>query len=93
MTRPTIECDHCGEVGHQWRQHPEARADVRAWERELQREGEPMTTAEMRSHAETAVMADLERRGTAWLDGPSAAQLRSRERLARWAARNAGSAS
>lgn len=27
-------CDYCGELGHGWAVHPEAVADVRAWERE-----------------------------------------------------------
>lgn len=27
-------CDYCGEPGHEWDVHPEARADVAAWERE-----------------------------------------------------------
>lgn len=27
-------CDYCGEPGHEWDVHPEARADVTAWERE-----------------------------------------------------------
>lgn len=30
MTR----CEFCGETGHDWPVHEEARADVRAWQRE-----------------------------------------------------------
>ncbi len=26
-------CDYCGEQGHGWQRHPQARADVAAWER------------------------------------------------------------
>ena len=30
----SVICDYCGQGGHDWRTHPEARADVAAWERE-----------------------------------------------------------
>ena len=32
-----MECDYCGETGHQWQVHPEARADVAAWQAEYAR--------------------------------------------------------
>lgn len=36
------ECDYCGATtGCTWRDHPEARADVAAWERERHREEFP----------------------------------------------------
>lgn len=28
-------CDYCGREGCHWRRHPQARADVAAWQREL----------------------------------------------------------
>lgn len=33
-----MECDYCGEQGHAWSVHPEARDDVAAWERAMARE-------------------------------------------------------
>lgn len=30
-------CDYCGEHGHQWQKHPEAHADVAAWQAEYAR--------------------------------------------------------
>ncbi|AER50322.1 hypothetical protein FGG36_gp13 [Mycobacterium phage Jeffabunny] len=32
-----MSCDYCGQNGHDWSVHPEARADVRAWEAESHR--------------------------------------------------------
>jgi hypothetical protein len=29
------ECDYCGTPGCHWQRHPQARADVAAWQREL----------------------------------------------------------
>ena len=37
----TMECDYCGEHGHTWEVHPEARHDVAAWEREERAAWEP----------------------------------------------------
>jgi hypothetical protein len=34
-------CDYCGAVGHTWQIHPEAHADVAAWEREQRAELAP----------------------------------------------------
>ncbi len=34
----TEVCDYCGEPGHQWPTHPEARRDVAEWTREMKRE-------------------------------------------------------
>lgn len=36
-----MTCDYCGEDGHTWHAHPEARADVAAWQREAARELAP----------------------------------------------------
>ncbi|QGJ94859.1 hypothetical protein SEA_BLINN1_99 [Mycobacterium phage Blinn1] len=32
-----MDCEYCGQPGHDWSVHPEARADVRAWEAESHR--------------------------------------------------------
>lgn len=34
----TQKCDYCGEPGHQWPAHPEARDNVAEWAREMERE-------------------------------------------------------
>jgi hypothetical protein len=38
------ECDYCGQTGHGWQQHPEAHADVRAWQRVVAAETGARTT-------------------------------------------------
>lgn len=35
--RPSAEeCDYCGEVGHHWTTHEQARTDAIVWERQYQ---------------------------------------------------------
>ena len=36
-----MECDYCGQPGCRWQNHPQARADVAAWQREAHAEEFP----------------------------------------------------
>ena len=61
IRRAGMECEYCGKPGHDWTRHPEAHADVAAWEREKHLEEFPFG-----DYTESPYPADDEHGGEAW---------------------------